>query len=187
MSNPIRLTNRTAINLRKSAVRIKKTFFAMAVVMSVCMAMLAVYLGLRRLIAVPIVVMIAVALDTMIVIFGRSIYLSLLAQAICTEAAAREIRAGTSESQRRERALTDLINAKADVEMAQREKKKSASSAKKGAIKADQNKNAMRMNDTENTDSQNMRMETADENGAVPVRRRRRSDGLKIIRGEQAR
>ena len=185
MNNAIRLTNRTAINLRKSAVRVKNTFFAIAVLVSIFMAVIAVLLGLKWLIAVPVIVVAAVAIDALIVIFGRSIYLSMLAQAICTEAAAREIRAGTSESQRREKAITDLISAKADVEAAQLENRKKPAAAQRKADKTDEgaDEDDVRTDDVRKTKS--VKEEKADETETAAPRRRRRSDGLRIIRSEQ--
>jgi len=180
MKNAIRLTNRTAINLRKSAERIKKVYFILSVALSVGMAALAVYLGMKRLIAVPLVVALTAALDALLVIRGRGVYLSMLAQAICTEAAAREIRAGTSENGRREKAITDLITAKADVEIAQREKREREKQEKRKLPP---------MQKAERKPARDMQSEQEEEEQPQPeraARRRRRSDGLKLIRSEQA-
>ncbi|MBQ7785596.1 MAG: hypothetical protein IJ381_05555 [Clostridia bacterium] len=182
MKNAIRLTNRTAINLRKAAERIKKVYFILSVALSVCMAVLAVYLGMKRLIAVPLVVALTVALDALLVIRGRGIYLSMLAQAICTEAAAREIRLGASENSRREKAITDLITAKADVEIARREKRETEKREKQKLPPLEKKE---RKTAAGTPDAQMEKREEKPEQ-APAAHRRRRSDGLKLIRSEEA-
>ena len=116
MKEAIRLTNKTAIALRRSAQRLRAMHFAAAVILSLALCALGVFLGFLWLPAVPITIAVIALMDCAIVVFSRSRYLSLLGQAICTEAAAREIRAGRSESRRREQAISDLMRAKADVQ-----------------------------------------------------------------------
>ena len=176
MSNAIRLTNKTAKALRKSAQRMRTLHFACAVVFSVAMAALAVYLGLKWLPAVPLMVAMTVMIDALIVVRGRSAYLSLVGQAICTEAAAREIRAGQSESQRREKAITDLINAKADAQLAGKESKAPAKDVQP----------FFEPEQEQEPDEDEMQGERAYAQEEAMPRRRRRRDGLKLIRGEQA-
>lgn len=168
MSNAIRLTNKTAKALRKSALRMKTTYFVCAAVLSVMMAVLAVYLGLKWLVAVPIVVVTTVLLDTLIMIRGRSVYLSLIGQAICTEAAAREIRAGMSESRRREKAITDMISVNADIRRAQRGKEEENSG-------------------TSGRNDERRENDKPQEDHEREPQRRRRKGGFKLIKNEQAR
>jgi len=115
MKQPIRLTNKTAIALRKSAQNVRSAHYAAATILSVMMAAAAVYFGIKWLPAVPLMVVLCVLLDCAIVIKGRSQYLLLIGQAICTEAAAREIRQEGREKKRKERAVSDLMEAKADI------------------------------------------------------------------------
>lgn len=115
MKQPIRLTNKTAIALRKSAQKTRTAHYAAAAVLSLAMAGAAVYLGIKWLPAVPIMVVLCVLLDCAIVVHAKSQYLLLIGQAICTEAAARDIRMGRSEQRRRERAMNDLLEMKTDI------------------------------------------------------------------------
>jgi len=191
MKNAIRLTNKTARALKKSADRIRNAHFAAAGFFSAAMAVLAVWLGLKWLAAVPVTVIVTVFVDCLIVMRANNRHLSMLAQAICTEAAAREIRAGASESQRRQKAITDLINVKADIQSGQTEKKKP--DAKPFFEKQDPDedeeddvraKDIMKMKPVK---AQNRVENAADNAQEHSPRRRRRKDGLKLIRGEQAR
>lgn len=118
MNEAIRLTNRTAIALRRSAQRVRMVYFVSGVILSLLLGAAGVLLGFLWLPAVPLMLLSAALLDGALAVLCRSRYLSLLGQAICTEAAAREIRAGRSESLRREQAISDLIRAKADVQCA---------------------------------------------------------------------
>ena len=115
MKQPIRLTNKTAIALRKSAQKTRTAHYAAAAVLSLAMAGAAVYLGIKWLPAVPIMVVLCVLLDCAIVVHAKSQYLLLIGQAICTEAAARDIRMGRSEQRRRERAMNDLLEMRTDI------------------------------------------------------------------------
>lgn len=115
MKEAIRLTNKTAIALRKSAARVRTAYFAAAVIVSVLLGAAAVALGFLWLWAVPLMLVLIALIDGALMLASRSRYLLLLGQAICTEAAAREIRAGRSESMRREQAISDLMRVKADA------------------------------------------------------------------------
>lgn len=117
MKDTIRLTNKTAIDLHRSAQRVRRVYFGAGVCFSLLLCAWGVYTGLRWLPAVPISMAAAALLDAALAVLSRSRYLSLQGQAICTEAAAREIRAGRSERLRREQAINDLLRVKADVQM----------------------------------------------------------------------
>lgn len=140
MSNAIHLTNKTAISLRKNAVRMKTLYFISAAVLSIVMAAAAVLLGIRWLPAAPFILALTVLLDVLIIINGRSVYLTMIGQAICTEAAAREIRAGSSESMRREKALNDLMEIQTDViGMKERSRSEQKDGQEEPELKAAQN------------------------------------------------
>ena len=168
MKEAIRLTNKTAIALRRSAQRLRAMHFAAAVILSLALCALGVCLGFLWLPAVPITIAVIALMDCAIVVFSRSRYLSLLGQAICTEAAAREIRAGRSESRRREQAISDLMRAKADVQ------------PKEAAPQSTDDPPRV---DGMGGDAQKMKAET---NGAAAPHRRRRQSNLQLIRSEQA-
>ena len=97
-SNAIRLTNRTAIALRRQAKRTRNAYFVMGAV------------GTLLLLAL------AVATDAQLALGARRMYLQLIGQAICTEAAARRIRAEKSEKQRRRQAVDDLVAMQRDAQ-----------------------------------------------------------------------
>ena len=126
------------------------------------------FLGFLWLPAVPITIAVIALMDCAIVVFSRSRYLSLLGQAICTEAAAREIRAGRSESRRREQAISDLMRAKADVQPKEA---------------APQRTDMPPRPEKTDGDAQEMKAETA---GTAAPHRRRRPSSLQLIRSEQA-
>ena len=56
-------------------------------------------------------------MDALILLLAKGRYTSLLGQAICTEAAARQIKAGSAEQARIETAKRDLERIKKDLEM----------------------------------------------------------------------
>ena len=103
-SNAIRLTNRTAIALRRQAKRTRNAYFVMGAVGTLLLLALAVYLGMMWLPAV------------LLALSARRMYLQLIGQAICTEAAARRIRAEKSEKQRRRQAVDDLVAMQRDAQ-----------------------------------------------------------------------
>ena len=188
MNEPIRLTNKTAIALRKSAVKVRRVYFAAAIFLSVVLCALAVVLGLRYLAAVPVVVVITVLLDYAIMTAARSRYLALVGQAICTEAAAREIRAGMSEQMRREQALSDLMSMKADVRRAQEKRAKPEEEPESDAdpffepAKEKKEETADRPQPEEESRAESGAQRGSEETG----HRRRRHKSLQLIRGEQA-
>ena len=163
MKEAIRLTNKTAIALRRSAQRLRVMHFAAAVILSLALCILGVLLGFLWLPAVPIMMAVIVLMDCCIMAVSRSRYLSLLGQAICTEAAAREIRAGSHESRRREQAISDLMRVK--EELAQM----GTAPEKAESFPADR-------------DAEEKKAET----DAGAPHRRRRQNNLQLIRGEQA-
>ena len=97
-SNAIRLTNRTAIALRRQAKRTRNAYFVMGAVSTLLLLAL------------------AVATDSLLALSARRMYLQLIGQAICTEAAARRIRAEKSEKQRRRQAVDDLVAMQRDAQ-----------------------------------------------------------------------
>ncbi|MBQ2989945.1 MAG: hypothetical protein IJD60_01485 [Clostridia bacterium] len=182
MSNAISLTNKTAISLRKNAVRMKTLHFIYAAVLSVVMAAAAVGAGILWLPAAPIILALMILLDVLIVFKGRSVYLSMIGQAICTEAAAREIRAGSSEMMRREQAMNDLMQIRADVSAKQKQQTEMEMEEYKPVLNG-QNVisihavQALNEAERESAAGPQHPAESAQE-GQLP-RRRRRSEGIK--------
>jgi len=176
MKEAIRLTNKTAIALRKNAKKIRTAYFVAAVIISVLLGAAGVFLGFLWLPAVPLMIALIALIDCALMTASRSRYLSLLGQAICTEAAARELKTGKSEQKRREQATRDLMRMKADMEAqieAQTEKAP-------GAQPFFEEKEAEEQEDED----------LLPENEQAPrneePRRRRRQNPLTIIRSEQA-
>ena len=116
MKETIRLTNKTAIALRKSAQKTRRAYFIAAVIISALLGMAGIILGLYQLWAVPAMISIIALIDCALMMASRTTYLSLLGQAICTEAAARELRDGKREKKRREQMVGDLMRMKADMQ-----------------------------------------------------------------------
>lgn len=114
----IRLTNKTAIALRESARTVRRTGVVVGAAVTVAFAVAAVWCGMRWLPAVPLLIGAAVAIDALIALHARQMYLLLTGQAICTEAAARGIRGEADARQRRKQALSDLAEIQKDVEKA---------------------------------------------------------------------
>ena len=115
-SNAIRLTNRTAIALRRQAKRTRNAYFVMGAVGTLLLLALAVYLGMMWLPAVPLLLALAVVTDALLALSARRMYLQLIGQAICTEAAARQIREKQSEKERRRQAVSDLVAMQQDAQ-----------------------------------------------------------------------
>lgn len=111
----IRLTNKTARALREQAKQQRSALYVLATVVSVALCAAAVVIGMAHLIAVPLCVLTAIALDALILLLARGRYLSLTGQAICTEAAARQMRGESAEMQRVKTAARDLERIKADL------------------------------------------------------------------------
>jgi len=136
--------------------------------------------------AVFVTLLAAAVMDAAILMHGKSAYLLLIGQAICTEAAAREIRAGVSESLRREKAISDLIAVKADAEKAER------AAARVTAGKMPFFEKAEDDEEKDLYDGEIPREEEDDEDmlpspaSSAAPRRRRRQGNLQIIRSHQA-
>lgn len=111
----IRLTNKTALALRKSARQERTLAYWTMGIVTVALSIAAVLAGIRWLPAVPMLIGLAVLLDAALFVRGRSRYLSLTGQAICAEAAARQMRTDKAERDRQTQALQDLMDAKADI------------------------------------------------------------------------
>lgn len=169
----IRLTNRTARALREQAKQQRTALYVLATVVAVALCAAAVILGIGRLIAVPVCVLIAMALDTLIILLARGRYLSLTGQAICVEAAARQMRGESAEAQRMQTAARDLMRIKADLsadEDEEDEDMRSPAPAKRTPQPAP-----------------GPRTEAADATREVkPVARRRRQARLQVLAGNDA-
>lgn len=168
----IRLTNRTARALREQAKQQRTALYVLATVVAVALCAAAVILGIGRLIAVPICVLIAMALDTLILLLARGRYLSLTGQAICVEAAARQMRGESAEAQRMQTAARDLMRIKADLSADEEEDEdmRSPAPAKRTPQPAPV-----------------PRTEAADATREVkPVARRRRQARLQVLAGNDA-
>lgn len=190
MKEAIRLTNRTAIALRRSAQRVRAVHLATVGLITAALAALAVYWGLRWLPAVPLTLGAAALLDALLLVHSRRCYLMAVSQAICTEAAAQEIRAGGAQAQRREQAIADLMRAKADL-------CRGAAEGEGGSqpfFEADSGAEREDPPEAEPDAPQNAAAQPAGVNaqvprGDAPVHRRRRRQpaaGLQIIRNQQA-
>ena len=167
---PIRLTNKTAMAIRRNAGKVRTAFFVAAVIVSLLLGAAGVVLGFLWLPAVPLMIAAIVLIDAALMLASRSCYLSLLGQAICTEAAAREIGAGRSEQKRREQAQKDLQAVKADIAM-QMEKKPGAEPFFEEKQEAQE-------------DDDLMPAAVSHQDETAP-RRRRRENPLTLIRSEQ--
>lgn len=111
----IRLTNKTARALREQAKAQRTALYVLATVISIALCAVAVLIGIQHLVAVPVCVLTAIALDALIILLARGRYLSLTGQAICTEAAARQMRGESAEMQRVKTAARDLQKIKEDL------------------------------------------------------------------------
>lgn len=116
---PIRLSNKTAIGLRKTAQRVRGAWLIAMGILMMLFAVLAVYLGLMWLPAVPLTLLAAGVIFAVMSLISRSQYLLLISQAICTEAASRQMQISSSEQSRRKRAIEQLAAMRADVRAAQ--------------------------------------------------------------------
>lgn len=178
----IRLTNKTARALREQAKQQRNALYVLATVVSVALCALALVLGIAHLIAVPICVLTAIALDALIILLARGRYLSLTGQAICTEAAARQMRGESAEMQRVKTAARDLERIKADLVS-------EAPSAQEDEDEEDDDLRAtasvkkkmapVRILEEEDQEEQATRK-------VEPVSRRRRQARLQVIVGEDA-
>ena len=115
-SKAIRLTNKTAVALRENAKKTRNVLFGFGVVGTLALLALAVYWGMRWLPAVPLLIAAAVAMDALLALTARRMYLQLVGQAICTEAAARQMRGKKNEKERRRQAVDDLVAMQRDAQ-----------------------------------------------------------------------
>ena len=115
-SKAIRLTNKTAVALRQNAKKSRTVYLLLGAACTLALVALAVYFGMRWLPAVPLLIAAAVALDALLAFRARQVYLQLVGQAICTEAAARQMREEKSEKQRRRQAVDDLVAMQQDAQ-----------------------------------------------------------------------
>jgi len=117
---PIRLSNRTAIGLRKTAQRVRGAWLIAMGIFAMIATVAAVYLGFSWLPAVPLTLLGAGVIVLLMMLISRSQYLLLISQAICTEAASREMNERASEQKRRRQAIEQLAVIRADVREAQK-------------------------------------------------------------------
>lgn len=182
MKDAIRLTNKTAIALRKNAQRVRTAHYAAVACLSIAAAAAGVIWGIIwHPLAVFLMLIAAAVCDAVILLHGRSEYLLLIGQAICTEAAAREIRAGTSESLRREKAIRDLIAVKADAAKAERD----ALPRVKSFFEEEDEKDLYEGDVPRDEDDDGDMIPPSEPSAAAP-RRRRRQGNLQIIRNQKA-
>lgn len=173
MKEAIRLTNKTAIALRKNAQSVRRAYFIAAVILSVVLGAVGVVLGFYRLWAVPAMIAVIALIDCALMTASRSRYLSLLGQAICTEAAAREMNAEKSGIQRREQMLGDLMRIKADMQQSM--------DMEPGTQPFFEEKD-----EEEQEEDEDMLPEAKKPKEEEAPRRRRRQGKLELIRSEQA-
>ena len=140
--------------------------------LSITLGAAGIVLGFLWLPAVPLMIALITLMDCALMTASRSHYLSLLGQAICTEAAARELRAGKSEQKRREQAASDLMRMKADMQQMMEKKP--------GAKPFFEEKN------DEEEEDEDMLPEAAKPQQMDAPHRRRRQGKLELIRSEQA-
>ena len=115
-SKAIRLTNKTAVALRENAKKTRNVLFGFGVVGTLALLALAVYWGMRWLPAVPLLIAAAVAMDALLALTAQRLYVQLVGQAICTEAAARQMREEKNEKARRRQAVDDLVAMQRDAQ-----------------------------------------------------------------------
>jgi len=115
--NTIRLTNKTAKNLRRQAVQQKHALYIAALILSIALTGAGFVLGMEHIVILPLTLLFVIGMDALILLLAKGRYTSLLGQAICTEAAARQIKAGSAEQARIETAKRDLERIKKDLEM----------------------------------------------------------------------
>ena len=189
-SGAIRLTNKTALALRKSAKQERTVTLCAAVVLTVALAVLAVLLGIRWLPAVPIVTAFAVLIDAMIYVSARSRFLSLTGQAICAEAAARQIRMEKRERERREQAQRDLNIAKNDaMEATLKSLLREQEEKRQRDEEADTPQAAQPLHAPETQDEQEQEPQGGEEpaqSAPEGIHRRRRQAALTVLRSEDA-
>lgn len=186
MKDAIRLTNKTAIALRRSAQRMRKAHYAAIAALSISAAVASFIIGVFVwLPAAPIILAVTALLDAAILLHSRSEYIKTIGQAICTEAAAREIRAGESETLRRKKALSDLIAVKADAASAQSPAPRRSGSKPFFEKAAEEDEDSDLYDGDMPDDGEDDEDMLPPANAAAP-RRRRRQGNLQIIRSQKA-
>ena len=186
----IRLTNKTALALRKSARQERTLALFSAIFLTALLAALAVIIGIRWLFAVPLLIALAVMMDAVIAVRASSRYQMLTGQAICAEAAARQMRVDRREKDRRVQARRDLDDVKADVMSAalmaraaahedEEESSGPSSTAKKETTLMEMQRERESGEDEEPDDGRQ-----EEDLPRVPVRRRRRQTPLTVLRSE---
>ena len=189
----IRLTNKTARELRRSAARMRRVYVAVAVVVTLALCVAAVLLGLRTLYAVPVTVLVIVLLDAAILTAGQSRYSALSGQAICTEAAARQIRGETDERSRRRQAALDLAAIKADVAQETAQEAPAQEEPDPDLLPERPQKKPRIVRETqENAQGDTRRVRPAEKASAAPqeapgAHRRRRQAAFQVIESDRAR
>jgi len=190
----IRLTNRTAKGLREQAKRQQFALRLTAVILTLALAGLSVYLGMRHILWVPALLLAAIAMDALLLMLARSRYIQLTGQAICTEAAARIMRGERAEQQRIIQAQRDLADIKADLYAAPASRQ-----ARREPDEEDDDLFGGTPSVTASVSAVTKRMPALTATGATapapaqggesaqPARRRRRQARLQVISGEEAR
>ena len=135
-SKAIRLTNKTAVALRENAKKTRNAYFIVGTAGTLALLGAAVYFGMQWLPAVPLLLAAAVAMDALLALGARRAYLQLIGQAICTEAAARQIREKQSEKERRRQKALARKRARAEAAKLRAAKAKAAEKAAKAEEKA---------------------------------------------------
>ena len=174
----IRLTNKTARALREQAKTQRTALYALATVVSIALCAVAVIVGIQHLVAVPLCVLAAIALDAVIILLAKGRYLSLTGQAICTEAAARQMRGENAEAQRVRTAARDLEKIKEDLVRAERHEDEEDDDEDEDmrAPAAVKKLQPVRIHDEEEEATREM----------PPVSRRRRQARLQVITSDDA-
>lgn len=178
----IRLTNKTAIALKRCVRQEHTLSLCVASVFTACMAVAAVLLGIRWLPVVPVMTAVTVLIDAAIYVRAHTRALSLTGQAICAEAAARQLRAEQKEKSRQAQARRDFNAALADAALAAVKAQKAAPEQEKesedGREKASPREDAQAFEETRKFSPQQAEGQTA--------RRRRRQASLTVLRTEDA-
>ena len=170
----IRLTNQTARALRANAKKAQFQLHMTALVLSLLLAALAVYLGMRRILYVPVLLLVIIALDVLLVKRARSRFLQLSGLAICTEAAVRIMRGERAEQQR-------IIQAERNLSEIHRDLQAHA------APRRDEDEDDDLYGGTPQTTACVGAVSDAVPETSAPPRRRRRQARLQVLQGEDAR
>lgn len=174
----IRLTNKTARALREQAKTQRTALYVLATVVSVLLCAAAVLIGIEHLVAVPVCVLAAIALDALIILLAKGRYLSLTGQAICTEAAARQLRGDSSEAQRVRTAARDLEKIKEDLVRGNRSEEDEEDEDMRSPVPVKKKLQPVHIGEEED-EAQGTREMT-------PVSRRRRQARLQVLSGDGA-